>query len=58
MAAGELYAPFTFPAAIVVVVICGGGTRLTVKVLDFVASVTEFAVKVAVLATVTVAGAL
>ena len=41
-----------------VVVICGGGTRLTVNVADLVGSVTEVAVNVAVLATPTVPGAL
>jgi hypothetical protein len=58
MATGELYAPFTFPAAMVVVAICGGGTKLIVNVADFVGSVTEVALNVAVLAAATVAGAL
>jgi hypothetical protein len=41
----------------VVVVICGGGTRLTVKVADLVGSVLEVAVNVAELAVLTLAGA-
>ena len=40
------------------VVICGGGTKLIVNVADLVGSVTDVALKVAVLATVTDAGAL
>ena len=48
----------TVPPGKAGVAITGGGTRLTVKVLDLVGSVTEAAVKVAVLAAVTVAGAL
>ena len=58
MLTGALYAPFTFPAAIVVVEICGGVTKLTVKIADFVASVTDVAVKVAIEFDATVAGAL
>jgi hypothetical protein len=42
----------------VVVVICGGGTKLTVNVADLVGSVTEVALNVAVLAAPTLAGAL
>ena len=42
----------------VVVVICGGGTRLTVYVADLVESVADVAVKVAMLAEPTLTGAL
>ena len=41
-----------------VVVICGGVTKLTVNVADFVGSVTDVAVKVAAEFAETVAGAL
>jgi len=53
-----VYAPFKFPAAIVVVVMEGGGTRLNVNVADLLGSVIEVALTVAVLAEATLPGAL
>jgi hypothetical protein len=58
IATGDVYAPFTFPAAIVVVVTEGGGTRLMVNVADLFGSVIEVAFTVAVLADAMLPGAL